>query len=48
MDVYKPIKKGKTKESKPKVPHEPAPTLFAMGYFDLIFKIKLTKKDLLK
>ena len=48
MDVYKPIKKGKTKESKPKVPHEPVPTLFAMGYFDLIFKIKLTKKDLLK
>ena len=28
--------------------HEPSSTLFAMGYVDLIFKLKLTNKDLLK
>ena len=45
MDIYKPYKKAK---SKAKVSHESTPTLFAMGYFDLIFKIKFSKKDLLK
>ena len=45
MDIYKPYKKAK---SKAKVSHESTPTLFAMGYFDLIFKIKFSKQDLLK
>ena len=41
------MKQEKAK-SKAKVSHESTPTLFAMGYFDLIFKIKFSKKDLLK
>ena len=28
--------------------HDPNTILFAMGYVDLIFKLKLTNKDLLK
>ena len=28
--------------------HEPSSTLFAIGYVDIIFKLRLTKKDLLK
>ena len=38
----------KSSKSKAKLTSEPTPTLFAMGYIDLIFKIKLSKKDLLK
>ena len=38
----------KSSKSKGKLTSEPTPTLFAMGYIDLIFKIKLSKKDLLK
>ena len=38
----------KTSKSKAKLTSEPTASLFAMGYIDLIFKIKLSKKDLLK
>ena len=41
-------KSVKSSKSKAKLSSEPTPTLFAMGYIDFIFKIKLSKKDLLK
>ena len=45
MDLYKAVKNPK---SKTKSTSEPTPVLFSMGYIDLIFKIKLTDKDLFK
>ena len=45
MDLYKAVK---TPKSKTKSTSEPTPVLFSMGYIDLIFKIKLTDKDLFK
>ena len=43
--MSKTVKSGK---SKTKLVQDPVNTLFAMGYVDLIFKIKFTDKDLLK
>ena len=41
-------KSVKRSKSKVKLSSELMPSLFAMGYIDLIFKIKLSQKDLLK
>ena len=38
----------KSAKSKSRIISQPPPVLFSMGYLDLIFKLKLTKKDLLK
>ena len=42
--MSKTVKSGSTKSKF----HDPSSVLFAMGYVDLIFKLKLSKKDLLK
>ena len=41
-------KQLKKSRSKGKLTNEPIPVLFAMGYFDIILKLKLTNKDLYK
>ena len=41
-------KQLKKSRSKGKLTNEPTPVLFAMGYFDIILKLKLTNKDLYK
>ena len=38
----------KSTRSKSRIISQPPPVLFSMGYLDLIFKLKLTNKDLLK
>ena len=38
----------KSAKSKSRIISQPPPVLFSMGYLDLIFKLKLTNKDLLK
>ena len=42
--MSKTVKSGSTRSKF----HDPSSVLFAMGYVDLIFKLKLSKKDLLK
>ena len=38
----------KRNKSKGRLIQEPIPVLFAMGYFDIILKLKLSDKDLYK